>query len=381
MALEPVQQMEEVLKKSKSILILLPQNPNNDAVSAGWGLYFFLKKTGANPTIAFNDPLNRQAYFDFLPRPKKITDNISKAREFIISFNTLHNKIDNVRTVKKKNEYRIYITPEQGSIDPRDFSFVPAKFKFDLVIVIGSPDKESLGKIYEESPDIFYEVPLINIDYHNSNDSFGQINLVDMTASSVCEILAETFKKINPSLLDENIANCLLTGIISATGSFQKKNTTPKALQLSARLMDEGGDQQKIIRHLYKTQPLHLLKLWGRIMARIKWNQDLKLIWSLVSLEDFVQSHSKPSDISLVLEKIKDNYSSGKIFMVLFNETADTVKGIIETSQEKDLKNLIRTLDFEGKLKGSFYEFKIDNGNIFEAEKIILDKIKKFLTE
>jgi len=377
MALEPIQQLEEILKKSKNILIFLPQSPSDDAVSAGWSFYFFLKKTGARPTIAFNDPFKNNGRFNFLPRPKNITDTISGARDFIISFNTLRNKIGNVRTVEKKNELRIYITPEQGSIDPRDFSFIPAKFKFDLVIVLGSPDKESLGKIYEENPDIFYEVPVINIDCRNSNDNFGQINMVDITASSTCEILAEIFEKINPSSLDENIANCLLTGIISATGSFQKKNTTPKALQLSARLMDKGGDQQKIIRHLYKTQPLHLLKLWGRIMARIKWDEKLKLVWSLVSLEDFVQSHSKPSDIPLVLEKIKDNYSSGKIFMVLFNETPDTIKGIIEFSQEKDLKKTAPLLELEGEIKGSLYEFKITDTNIIETEKTVLEKIKK----
>jgi len=376
MALEPVQQLEEILKKSKNILILLPQSPSYDTVSAGWSFYFFLKKTGAEPTIAFSDPFKSKDRFNFLPRPKNISDTISGARDFIISFNTLRNKISNARVVEKKDELRIYITPEQGSIDPRDFSFIPAKFKFDLVIVIGSPDKESLGKIYEENPDIFYEVPVVNIDCRNSNDNFGQINIVDITASSTCEILAEIFERINPSLLDEDIANCLLTGIISATGSFQKKNTTPKALQLSARLMDKGGDQQRIIRHLYKTQPLHLLKLWGRIMSRVKWDENLKLVWSLVSLEDFVQSHSKPSDIPLVLEKIKDNYSSGKIFMVLFNETPDIVKGMLRLSEEKDLKKLAASLKLEGEIKGNLYEFQIKNSDIIAAEKTVLEKIK-----
>ena len=345
-------------------------------MSAGWSFYFFLKKTGAEPTIAFSDPFKSKDRFNFLPRPKNISDTISGARDFIISFNTLRNKISNARVVEKKDELRIYITPEQGSIDPRDFSFIPAKFKFDLVIVIGSPDKESLGKIYEENPDIFYEVPVVNIDCRNSNDNFGQINIVDITASSACEILAEIFERINPSLLDEDIANCLLTGIISATGSFQKKNTTPKALQLSARLMDKGGDQQRIIRHLYKTQPLHLLKLWGRIMSRVKWDENLKLVWSLVSLEDFVQSHSKPSDIPLVLEKIKDNYSSGKIFMVLFNETPDIVKGMLRLSEEKDLKKLAASLKLEGEIKGNLYEFQIKNSDIIAAEKTVLEKIK-----
>ena len=375
MALEPVQQLEEVLKKSKDVLIFLPQNPSGDAIGAGWSFYFFLKNRGIKPVLAFDDSAKNTDRFAFLPRPKNIKDSVSEARDFIISFNTRHNKISNVRTVEKKEEFRIYITPEQGSIDPRDFSFIPAKFKFDLVVVLDSPDKESLGKLYEENPDVFYEVPVINADHHSNNDNFGQINLVNITASSTCEILAEAFEAIDPASIDEDIANCLLAGIISATESFQKKNTTPKALQLSAQLMDKGAEQQKIIRHLYKTQPLHLLKLWGRIMARLKWDEDLKLAWSLVSLEDFIQSHSKPIDIPLVLEKIKDNYSSGKIFLVLFNETSKLVKGVLAFSQEKDLKKMSQLI--EGEIKGSLYEFQIKNSNIVEAEKTVLEKLKK----
>ena len=59
------------------------------------------------------------------------------------------------------------------------------------MVVLGSPDKESLGKVYEENPDIFYEVPVVNIDNHAENDNFGQLNIVDITSSSTSEIVAD----------------------------------------------------------------------------------------------------------------------------------------------------------------------------------------------
>ncbi len=73
----------------------------------------------------------------------------------MLAFNTKFNKITNVKTERVEDELRIFITPEKGSIDPRDFSFIPAKFKYDLVISVGCADKESIGKVYEENPDIF----------------------------------------------------------------------------------------------------------------------------------------------------------------------------------------------------------------------------------
>jgi len=303
MSLTPAQQFQDLLKKTAAPLIILPAYPSRDAVASAYALALFLKNTGKIVTLAGEHIDTDKETLSFLTQPENILASIAGARDFVLSFNTARNKILNVRTETSAEEVRIYLTPENGSIDPRDFSFIPAKFKFDLAIVIGATDKESLGKIYEDNPDIFYEIPIVNIDNHPENELFGQVNLVDITASSDAEILADVLEKAAPSLFSEAISECLLTGIVSATDSFQKKNTTPKALQLASHLMDKGADQQKIIHSLYKNQPLHLLKLWGRVMAQVKWNEDLKLIWAFVTIEDLVQARAKVEDLPQVLEK------------------------------------------------------------------------------
>ena len=277
MSLTPVQQFQELVKQSSAPLLLLPTYASGDTLASAFALALFLKKLGKNASVASDTIERDRESLAFLAAPDTFLPSISGARDFVLSFNTSHNKIGNVRTETTGNELRIYLTPERGAIDPRDFSFVPARFKFDLVFVIGSPDKEHLGKIYEDNPDIFYEVPIVNIDNHSQNELFGQVNMVELTASSVAEIVADLIDKSAPDLIDEPIAESLLAGIIAATDSFQKKNTTPKALQLASRLMDKGADQQKIVRALYKTQPLHLLKLWGRVMAGVKWDEEAKL--------------------------------------------------------------------------------------------------------
>jgi len=375
MALEPIQQLEKLLEESKNVLIILPQNPTGDAIGSGWAFYYFLEKKGIIPTLAFVDEFNELERFNFLPRPKNISGSIAEAREFILVFNTKDNKISNVKPEFGSDELRISITPEKGSIDPRDFSFIPAKSKYDLIVVLDSPDKETLGKIFEENPDIFYEVPLVNIDHHPNNENFGQVNLVNITASSTAESIFEILEKLDLNLMDENISNCLLTGIISGTESFQRKNTTPKSLQIAAKLMDNGAKQQEIIRWLYKTQPFNTLKLWGRVMARLNLDKELKLVWSLMTIEDFVQSRSNPNDIPFILEKIKDNYSASNIFMVLYNEKSDIVNGMIKCSDPETVKKLSGIL--EGSAKQDIVSFKLEGKNILEAEKETLEKIRK----
>lgn len=374
MSLDNAQQFENILKSSKHVLIFMAQDFSGDAIGSAWATYFFLKKNDIEATVVVPSDENYLERFSFLSKPEELMDSLAGARDFVLAFNTKFNKITNVRTERIEDELRIFITPEKGSIDPRDFSFIPAKFKYDLVIVLGSPDKESLGKVYEENPDIFYEVPVVNIDHHTENDNFGQINIVDITASSTSEVVADLFKKINEKNIDEVMAESLLTGIIDATNSFQKKNTTPKALQIASMLMTKGADQQKIIRYLYKTQPLHLLKLWGRVMARLFWEDDLALAWAPVFLDDFVQSRSKPSDVPFILDKVRENYSAGKIFMVLYNHSAGEVRGVIKCLNNDQLKKVADILEVP--VRAGLCEFSRQAEDATQAGKQIIEKLR-----
>lgn len=376
MSLTPSKQFQDLLQKTSAPLILLPSYPSKDALASAFALVSFFKNVGKEAVLACENIDEYRNALIFLEQPYSMLSSIAGARDFVLTFSTLRNKILDVRTERDEEEVRIYLTPENGSIDPRDFSFIPAKFKFDLAIVIGAVDKEHLGKIYEENPDIFYEVPVINIDNHPENELFGQVNLVDITASSSAEIIAEILNNADTAIFTETVSESLLTGIISATESFQKKNTTPKALKIASHLMDLGADQQKIVRALYKTQPLHLLKLWGRVMAQVKWNEEFKLIWAFVTIEDLVQSRANANDLLLVLEKVKSNYSSAHFYMILSLETNGSVRGIVKAQNSDSLLSFSQHFQ-EGTLKNDTFSFTLSANTSDEAEHIILQKLKE----
>ncbi|MFZ2881503.1 MAG: DHH family phosphoesterase, partial [Candidatus Moraniibacteriota bacterium] len=307
MSLLPQEQLHKFIDSSKEIIIFIPENPSFDAIGSAWALSIFLSKKNIKTTIVSPDQDENKVAF--LPRPENVISTISGAREFVLSFNTTRNKITGLRQETVGDFFNVYLTPEKGSIDPRDFSFILAKFKYDLIIVLDSPDLENLGKVYINNSDLFFEVPIVNIDHRSNNENFGQINLVDSKASSCAEILKTALENIDSNILDEGIATCLLTGIIGATNNFQRKNTTPKALLNAAELMDKGADQQGIIRFMYKTQPLNILKLLGRVMSKLNWEEKHKLAWTTLSIEDFVQSRSTSENLPIILEKLQENYT------------------------------------------------------------------------
>lgn len=374
MALEPIDTLKDVLHKTKKPLIFLPEHPNGDTIASAWALSVYLESKGTIPTIAVSDPYDKKARYGFLPTPTNITASLAGAKNFVLVFDTTNNAISNVRTERLDNELRITLTPEKGSIDPRDFSFIPAQLKYDLILALGCAEKESIGKLYEESADIFYEIPVVNIDCQSTNDSFGQINLVDLTASSVSEILATTLLSIDPNGVTETVAQCLLTGIITATDSFQHKNTTPNSLYLSAKLIERGAKQQEIVDHLYRTQPLGLIKLWGRIMAKLQWDEVLGLVWAQVTIEDFVQSRMHPNDLPTILEKIKSNYASGKIFLLLYEQKSGSTVGIVKFGHTEALAKKFETFGYVS--RGEYGEVRLPDVRIDEAERKIFSELR-----
>jgi len=370
MAIEPIEKFREILQNSEQPLICIPENPSGDAIGAAWALYACLQNLGKSPSVACSDPFGKMKDFEFLPKPSELLSDVSGSRDFILIFNVESNGISNVRTENSEKELRIYLTPKRASIDPRDFSFIPGKCKYDTAIFLGCREKESIGKVYEENPDVFFEIPIVNIDYKSNNEEFGQLNVLNLTASSTSEILADAIMGLPKQSMNENVAKCLLAGIISETDSFRKKNTTPKALYMAAKLIEFGADQQEVIRHLYKTQPFHLLKLLGRIMAHLNWNEEFGFVWAEASLDDFVQTRTKPSDLGYVLDTIRNNYSSGKIFGIFYKENHESVS-VIMKSQREDIILKMQNM-FSGKLEGDAVIFPLSTGSFEDAFRLVV---------
>lgn len=242
-----------------------------------------------------------------------------------------------------------------------------------MIIALGGIDKESFGEFYEDQPDIFYETTTITIDTHAEHEQFGQLNIINVRASSVSEIVAELFEAHKEHTLSQEQSQALLTGIIHQTDCFKKKNTTPRSLRWASTLMDSGADQQAIIKHLYKTQPFSILKLWGRAMARLRWESVHKMAWTTLTKDDFSSSKTSLSNIPTILEKIKSNYAAGEIFTILYEHTDGTIRAIVDQTRTSD-DSLFRQR-WTGEQDSKYYSFILESSTLPEAAKELLEKI------
>lgn len=385
MELSPRLQILELIKKSKNILLAAASNLNGDSIASLLGFSLVLKKINAGDkkelTLALSEKPSKK--FSFLPDYKTISDKISRNREFIININTASNKIDSLRYEKEEANLKIFLSPNASPINEKDIVFSQGKFQYDLALILNTPGLEDLGELFEEMPELFFETPLVNIDRHPSNENFGQINLIELTAGSVSEILHDLIESWDGNLIDEEIATCLLTGIIGSTRNFQAPSTNPQSFSHAASLIGKGGDRETIIRHLYKTKPLNLLKLWGEIMSELKYNEEKRILWTKIPAENFEKTQTSPEDINFILEEINNNFPLLNSVLILWAAPSLAekknifIQGLIQISNSEKLKTLQEKLG--GKIKENNLFFETKSQDFSKEETRILELLNSLL--
>ena len=166
----------------------------------------------------------------------------------------------------KRRKTPRFITPKQGFLTREDIRTAQSDFKYDIIFVLDTPDLETLGKPYDSNTELFYKKPIINIDHNSANGRFGQINLIDTTASSSSEVIFDLMQKWQTEAIDADIATALLAGMITKTNSFKTENTKPNTLTIASRLMHLGANRDHIVQNLYRTRAISTLKLWGQAL-------------------------------------------------------------------------------------------------------------------
>lgn len=310
----PQQQFFNQLAKAQRILIVLPQKINADIAGAGSALALFLKKLEKRVEILA--PENFEDLFPFLPKTHSLKLALDAGRTLAVVVDTSQKPLAEISYQQEEHKVKIFLKGQNQTFAPEDVTFDSAReAPYDLAIILGAQSLEDLGPVFEQSADVFYETPKVNIDNSPGNKHFGAINLVEINASSISEITTSLLQGYENDLFDEDIATCLLSGIIANTRSFQHPQVSPSAFLKASHLVAKGARHQEIIRALYKTKPLPLLKLWGRSLARLK---DMgEWVFAVLSAQDFAKAEGNLEDLPQVLKELMENLDSKMLWAIL----------------------------------------------------------------
>lgn len=380
----PLEQATRAFRESQSILLVTGGDTHGDAVATLIALSLTGAKLGKQMTALSLTGVPHR--LSFLSHAKDVVKTLPKQNDFLISLNMAQATVEQLSYKVEKGSLEILITPkDNGIFSEKDVTAKMLQNSYDLIVTVNVHDLDQLGALYSDNTELFFNTPIINLDHHASNEGFGKINLVDIQAAATAQIAYKMIQGLEKQqvngaiLLDKEIATALLTGLTAETESFQTYSTTPEVFGIASILCDAGANQQEIIRYLFKTKSLAALNLWGRVLARLKQNNDKRLVWSLLSNEDFVKSRASYSDIEGAMQELLATVPGSEVLFVLY-EKDNSIQGKIHTP--KNINALEIASQFEN-ARGHFEmaDFSVPSKTLAEAEQLVLTRLQNYLKE
>ena len=241
----------QILNTSKKVVIIPHKNPDGDALGSTLALNFFLNKTGHQSSL-----ISPNEYPDFL--------NWLPGQEGILKHTTETNKA--VELIKAA----------------------------DLIFTL---DFNSLGRVELLEPHInASSAKKIMIDHHQDPSDYADIMYSDSNIGSTCEMVYNLISQLNAAQIDQKIATCLYTGIMTDSGSFRFPSTTSKTHHVIAELINKGANHSEIHQNIYDTFTFDRLRLLGTALTNLKKIKELPVVYITISQEELNKNNFKKGD-------------------------------------------------------------------------------------
>lgn len=187
-------------------------------------------------------------------------------------------------------------------LDPQKLFELPRPGRhFDCVIATDCASFERLGKAGERIKD---RKVLINIDHHESNTRYGDLNWIADQEPSTGELIYRLLQSGHWPITPE-IADCLFTAVSTDTGSFQYSSTRPGTYHVAAHLVERGANLEKISNEVYQSFPLSRVRLVRHVYNRFKLTHDDQIAYFWLRKIDYARTGAGKDDSEGLIDHIR----------------------------------------------------------------------------
>jgi phosphoesterase RecJ-like protein len=145
---------------------------------------------------------------------------------------------------------------------------------------------------------------LINIDHHESNTRYGDINWVSPREPSSGELIFRILRAAKWPVTKQ-IADCLFTAVSTDTGSFQYATTLPATYHVAGELVRKGADLAKICDEVYQSYPLSRARLLRHIYSHFRLTYQNKIAYFWLKKSDYARTGADTSDSEGLIDHIR----------------------------------------------------------------------------
>jgi phosphoesterase RecJ-like protein len=187
-------------------------------------------------------------------------------------------------------------------LDPDGFFQRPkAGHKFDCVIATDCASFQRLGKAGKYS---MRRKILINIDHHESNPRYGDVNWVSAREPSCGELIYRLLK-VARWPITKPIADNLFTAVSTDTGSFQYATTRPGTFHTGAELVTRGANLARICDEVYQSYSLSRVRLLKLLYNNFKLTDRDRIAYLWLKKKDFTRTGAESNDTEGLIDHIR----------------------------------------------------------------------------
>ena len=188
-------------------------------------------------------------------------------------------------------------------MDPDKIVQMPKKGRpFDCVIATDAANFHRLGAVGDCIAD---RKVLLNIDHHESNTRYGNINWVSAKSPSTAELIYRLLRA-GRYPISKGIADCLFTGVSTDTGSFQYPTTRPATYHVAGDLVARGANLALICDEVYQSFPLSRARLLKHLFNTFRLTDDNRIAYFWLKKKDFVRTGAESADTEGLIDHIRD---------------------------------------------------------------------------
>lgn len=294
----------KLLDTAGCVAVLLGSEPSWDAFAAGAALCRALKARGKEVGV-FAGPADP-------PLPNFIAREIAGSdreppRDFIISFDLERSPIKELRYERGENRLDIILSPQSARISQEEVRFGYGPVRYDLVLTLGVPEIRAIEPVIEDVPELLHEKTVLNIDYRASNTSYGDINLIESRASSLCQVLWLMLKAWDDFRPDSELATLLLFGLSSVQPHIPLIPSAAEMVRCVHELLESGANTAILALNAGTEKNSGRVQLLGRALARSRFDAQRGFLLTVITREDFSaagQSHRSVYFVSQGLERL-----------------------------------------------------------------------------
>jgi phosphoesterase RecJ-like protein len=172
---------------------------------------------------------------------------------------------------------------------------------FDLVVALDCASFERLGSI---GPDVEGRKCLINIDHHQSNTRYGDLNWISDREASTGELIFRMIK-VAGWPISVRMADCLFTAVSTDTGSFQYPATKPVTFHTAGELVKLGAHLDNISREIYESFTLSRVRLLQHVYNHFHLTYNNRIAYLWLKNRDFVRTGADRDDTEGLIDHIR----------------------------------------------------------------------------